>query len=53
MPAPSKMDKSDNFIWKIKPRIHPNGHEENEIVQEVAMGLQICPIPESVSKEWT
>jgi prepilin-type N-terminal cleavage/methylation domain-containing protein/prepilin-type processing-associated H-X9-DG protein len=26
------MDKSDSFIFKIKPRIHTNGHEENQSV---------------------
>jgi hypothetical protein len=24
------MDNSDNVISKIKPRIHTNGHEENQ-----------------------
>jgi len=53
MPTPSKMDNSDNLISKIKPRIHPNGHEENESVhsrQQIALGIGSKPEPIAAAK---
>jgi hypothetical protein len=41
------MDNNDNFISKIKPRIHTNGHEENESVhsrQRIAYGIGFQPM---------